>query len=361
MAFQPRLAMIAISTAAILSACGDGSGPITGENSVITSTSIPVIGPDGSNITAVNQQNFPLAGALPLPGNNPILGAALPEDTGAENATGAPSTSAAAQTDFFHPLNALSQTDINGSLLISLIASISDVVANEYAAVTTVNTASTNDTLQISNRMANKVSCDEGSVESSFDMNGTAINAGSVVFSGCGSLGYVLNGDIVLASDNSGNAENVRVGLRSVTAWFNDSTFVFNGTVDIEFRGEEFTVTSDNVELAVNGDIDAFSMVNVTGQMSTNGARTLTGSTRFNDQDSDEYVDYSFTDVSVFNNANIPSSGTTTLMHSDRSRIDFNFETGDPATFTYSVTQSDGSIMTLLESWENVDFRVPTQ
>lgn len=352
-----------------MSACGEGSDPITGENSVVNGTSIPVIGSSGTDITAINQANFPLEGALPLPGSMPDLGAALPESEGAlgaevsdvdaSNPTGAPSTNAAAQTDFFSPLTALRDTDNNGQLLMSLTVAITSVVLNEYTSAIQAEGPFSDDTLNISKRLADKTSCSAGSVESTFNMNGTTITEGTVTFSDCASFGYTLNGDVVMASDTDNISENVRVALRSVSASYNDSSSVFDGELSVVFNGDTFQVSSDLLELSVNGAREGFTALDVTGVLAANGARTLTGSTTFEDQGSNAFVEYAFTDVSVFNSATTPNSGTHSLAHSDGSRIDFDFETGDPATFMYTVTQSDGFSTTFLEEWANVGFRVP--
>lgn len=371
MTIQPRVPVLALAAAITLSACGDGSAPITGENSVISTTSVPVIGTGGMDLTAVNQQNFPLAGALPLQELTPEIGAATPEesDTNAvlgvepiiEEPTplGAPTISVAARSDFFNPPTALAIADRNGQFLLSLTLAISSPVVNEFVAVTQTDGIFSDDTLEISKRIADKSRCDDGTIESSFDMNGTQIIDGSVVFNNCISFGYTLNGEVVMASEASNGVDNLRVGLRSLSAVLNNSTTVLGGELTIAFAGEAFRMSSELIEISENGDLNSFREVDLLGLSAANGARNLTGTATFQDNDSDEAVEYTFTDVSVVNGLEVPSSGTTILAHVDGSSVEFDFETGDPQTFMYTVIQSDNFTTTFLEEWENIGFRVP--
>jgi len=376
MTFQPRMAVLAVAVLSVLTACGEGSDPITGENSVISTTSIPVIGPDGTNVTAVNQQNFPLAGALPLASETPEVGAAVPENSNSGNSnTGAvlaseeaveapeaaavPTGNPAAQSDFFVASNALANVDTEGQVLLSMINAITTIVVSEYQSVMPTNQTFSDDTLQISRRIGEKISCDQGQVDSSFDMNGTDIVDGSVVFSDCGSNGYVLNGDVALASVSITSSDSVLVGLRSVSVAFNDSATFFDGVLNVVFTGDSFRVTSDLIESNTNGSLDRFTSVDLSGVNTSGVARTLSGTTTFTDTVTGDIIDYTFTDVSVTDGENVPTSGSTSLEHADGSSIDFDFETGDLTTFTYTVTQTDASSVTVLEQWSNVGFRVP--
>jgi len=80
MILQPRIASFAVAIAAALAGCSDDNPPtITGENTLVSGPSFPVLNSEGSDLTAVNQINFPLPGQLPLTSSG-VVGNALAVD-----------------------------------------------------------------------------------------------------------------------------------------------------------------------------------------------------------------------------------------------------------------------------------------
>lgn len=370
---QWRWAVFAVAVATTLSACSDGSNTLTGVNSVSDTASDSVNAGNGFTLAADNPINFPIAGALPLPDATDEIGAVVPVNASndgvlgseplndAPASSGAQSINSAAQTDFFRPRTALTAVDRNAQFLTSLVASITNVITREFVSGSGAPVDFSDDTFEISKRIADKTSCDTGYVESSFEMNGTQVLDGSVIFNDCGSLGYTLNGDVVMGTQDRDNGTLLLIDLRSVSATYNDSSSVFNGELAIEFTGESFRLVSDVIDLNIDGERSQLTSIDLTGLNAANGSRTLSGVTTIQNVDSEESVEYTFADVSVLNGSRVPSSGTSTLIHTDESRIEFDFDTGDPDTFMYTITQSDVDefTTTFLEAWENVGFRVP--
>lgn len=361
MILQPRIALLAAAIATTLVACSDDNpSAITGENTLISNASFPVLGANGSDLTAVNQNNFPIPGQLPLTSDS-SLGSASPAaaaEVGVGSGIFNDSDLGAAfpDEDFFQPESSAAELDVLGVKMGSLFESIGGLVIGEYE-IATGGAVFSDGTLEISKRLA--PGCDSGQIESLLNLNGTSITEGTVEFSQCERAGTVLTGILSLTTVSTGSGEVLVVDLLSIVAQLSSGEVTLTGSLTLEFIGDEVAITSDSVAIISSASQLRWEGIAMTGRIAQDGERSLSGVTTLANDSAASPIDFTFTDVVVPGGDDFPASGVQNQVSADGSRLDITYGANGPGTFNYEVIGSNGSTMLFAADRNAVQTRVP--
>ena len=381
MTLQPRTTLLAATIATTLVACSEDSPPeITGENTLINSPSFAVLDANGSDLTAVNQTNFPLPNeqsstastvqAEAPAANVSSLGTSEADsesvansepasETGAEPDIGAAIDAGVGSTeDFFQSETAIEVSDRLGVITGSLLDSVGGVLISEYE-IATGAVVFSDDTVEITKRLAQ--GCDLGDVEASLNLNGTTITDGTVEFSRCGRAGATLSGLISLETTNVQGVERLELEFQNFTAEIASEAFTLTGLVELEFMGDEVTLTSVELNMVDDTAQQRWRNTLVVASVSDSGFRSMGGETTLvNDTDGSE-ISVRLSQIEVRPDRSFPNSGRQTLRHNDGSQVQFLYAPdGEEGTFQTLVIGSDGTMSEWVDGLEeDVQSRVP--
>lgn len=364
-----RSAALSALVTALLVGCGDEGAEINGENSVIVDSSLPVTGANGEDLTAINQDNFPImyAPVEPEVMAEPEPAAALPLEV--------------TPNDLVNGELTLDWADFIGVNMASTFASIASTVLAEYE-LGSGNQIFLDDTVEISKRIANKTGCGTGALNSDLTFNGNAISAGTLTYVACETTDATLYGEIVFTTvpaDDDDMADAISMNL--VNLFVESDTFYpeYNGTLTLMFIGDEIELRTDEVSVVYDGveavevQTDAgnqtvnelvvveevWSEVELTGRLSDGGERRLSGTARMSNPVSTYSVLVELDNVVVAAGDTIPSGGKQTLTHTDNSRLNFDYDQSTDEVLMY--TRTSPARVTTSESmlWADVLTRVP--
>ena len=367
MNLQPRIACLALAIASTMVACSDDNPPvITGENTLVGNASFPILDNNGTDLTAVNQDNFPLPTEL-------APGAASGEESGPALGTGSsgdesvtdgadPELGAAIEditdttTNFFQLDTAIPDADSLGVTLAALLDSIGSLVIGEYE-LATGDVVFSDDTVNIAKRIA--AGCDFGELESSLNLNGTTITNGRIEFIECTRSGNQLDGVISLETESTPVCDMLNVDFERVIARLDSGEVTLTGLVVLQFNGDEVTLVSDSLNWFTSDALLRWEGAELTGRITEDGQRSLSGFATLVDDLANSDMLFTFAEVSVPGAVNFPATGSQSQVHSDGSMLEIFYGQSGAGTFDYTVTQSDGSSASFRGDIGEVQTRVP--
>ncbi len=348
--------VLAFST--MLAACSEDGAPIiTGENSVVASTSAPVFDADGNDLTAVNQTNFPLplpvftGGATPNTPSTPSAGGDVEEEINPNSGDANPNSGAS--SDIYFPSSEPElKVDPLGGMMALLVDVIGRGVGSEFQRVTN-GSAYSDGTAEIVKRLNRDWSaCENDGLSSSLEANGSSITGGVVTYSNCVSeFGAILDGrvEIQQATASEGEAFSVNISvnvevLEGNIARLEADELVLTGELLLVSVGDQFTVTSDLISVLGYGANRRFVETNVTSQITTGGDRNLNGTTTMDNLSVSDSIEFTFDNVEADLNAGVPWWGSITMVHSTNDTLVLRFNGSGNDTIS-EITRPDGTFV----------------
>ena len=374
MTFQPRIALLALAIATTLAACSEDNPPvITGENTLVNNASFSVLDTNGDDLTAVNQDNFPLPNELPISSvsngsgvtQGPVLGGASsatdadvdpdadpdadPDvDPDADpDADSQPDLGAATEevsqpsSDFFQLDGAIEYADQVGVEVAPVLESIASLVVGEYE-IASGSVVFSDAITEIAKRLT--PGCDSGTLESALNLNGTTITDGTIEFTACERANAVVDGVLQFETVETAGVESLEITFDRTTVTNDNAEVLLIGLMSLEFVGDEVRLTSENFTMQDELSRRHWERVTVAGRVSSVGSRHLRGvATRVDDVDNTE-VKYTFSDVDVAPADDFPNAGSQLMEHTDGSSLEIEYGPGGGDgnnSFTYQVVPSN--------------------
>lgn len=214
-------------------------------------------------------------------------------------------------------------------------------------------------------RTSETIDCDSGSVTSYSDTDDATgqPTGGGVEYNDCVLDGISASGSISFSgvvSDENGNG-TLTMTFNNFTSNDNGEVASINGTITIAISGDNdvqsFTVSGPSLDLVDSQG--AISFVNYSMTISTStatGEQSLSATASITDESGTIQLDIDPAFV-IGGEYLYPITGQLSMTHSDGSSLTINADSGNPETFTYTV--SDGSSVNSGEQrWDETDLVV---
>jgi len=328
MSVQTRGALAAFALATTLVACSEEGIQGTGENTLLTGTTAPVLGSDGNDITAINETNFPRP--IPAPVNYGSGGSAgggsTTASTGNNSETAGIPSEPIITGETFDSNSSAGFADKLGSELAVLLQTVGETIIPEYESASG-QVAYSDYTTSIAKRIANKAAgCSGGGLAADIVTNGLAVTQGSIVYTNCSHSVGKLNGTVEL----KGNSEGTELDMTFIDFSADGTpagTVGINGRVDLTWEGDQVILRAEGLEMDRNGELWTWSRNKFTGRVDDEGGTT-------------------------------PSAGKQRISHVDLSTVTF-YHVGSNAPMDMVVSASDGRRSLSSRSWGDLVTRVP--
>ena len=203
--------------------------------------------------------------------------------------------------------------------------------------------------------------CDSGSISSSFNSDASGeVGVSSIVFNNCTFDGQTSTGSISIQSSASGNSENLVLEFADFGSTGPQGDSFIDGDINVaisddlssSISGTQLTMTADgettvfsNFELTTASD-------DVSGNSTVGGMATIASTT-------DGTIEFSLIPAFSGPADGFPTVGTLNLSHSDGSFLIIDANTGDPDTYSYTVS-GDGSVTSGEGRWDEEGFDIPS-
>jgi len=346
MNFQPRTVVMAVALASTLVACSeDGDFEPTGERTLITGTTIPLIGPQGTDLTAVNEVNFP----QPIE----VIGGFSSGAGGGTDPNGQPTTVPNAPGTYFLGVGAFGVAEQYTAETGFMVDLVSTIVAPEYFAEGG-SAAYNDDTLNIIKRISDRaLNCGSGSAVSLAVENGS-ITQGSVIIDGCEILGATTSGEIELSTTN----DVLRIEFKEFeTDPFYLNQYSFNGVVSVTPVGEELRIADEGLTYMRGPNEHSWANTDLIAQITSTGDRVLNGTTTLN-LPNGKSVSYGASNIQVPAGTETAASGSAELRANDGTSTSITFRNGQDISY---IVRRGGTIedQSFETNWETANTYVP--
>jgi len=202
--------------------------------------------------------------------------------------------------------------------------------------------------------------CDSGSISSSFAVDAMGnLNDGSIVFNNCVVAGETSSGTITFTSSSSGATESININFADFGTSGPSGTSSINGGVSLVVSDDgNFSLFGTNITFVADGETTVFSdFAFDVGVDLTTGATSLSAQANIASS-TDGTIQFAIDPAFVASGDGYPTIGMLNLTHSDGSALTIDANTGNPATYNYSIT-SDGATTTGVGNWDDEDFTLP--